>query len=170
MRTAVVVGNPTAGSRTLRVAVAVARSLRDPSGPGPDPLVIDLADHAAGLFDVDSPTIAALLDSVARCDVVVVASPTYKATYTGLLKAFLDRYPNDALAQCVCIPVMTGAAPIHALAPEVHLRPLLVELGASTPTRGLFVTEEQFEELDDVVDRWAVTARPRVDAALGRQH
>jgi len=165
MKIAVVVGNPKAGSRTLKVALAVGRRLQ---GGSPDPLVVDLADHASELFAADSPAIDGLLHSVASSDVVVVASPTYKATYTGLLKAFFDRYPNDGLARTVCIPVMTGAAPIHALAPEVHLRPLLVELGASTPTRGLFVTEQQFDELDGVVAAWAATARPRVDAALGR--
>ena len=88
----------------------MAQRLQGTSTTGPDPLVIDLADHASELFDVDSPTIKDLLDSVAQSDVVVVASPTYKATYTGLLKAFLDRYPNDALARTVCIPVMTGTA------------------------------------------------------------
>ena len=62
---------------------------------------------------------------------MVVASPTYKATYTGLLKSFLDRYGNNALAATTCVPLMTGAAPIHALAPEAYLRPLLVELGAA---------------------------------------
>ncbi len=166
MRIAVVVGNPKAGSRTLRVALAVAQRLRGMPAVGPDPLVIDLADHASELFDIDSSTIKGLLESVAKSDVVIVASPTYKATYTGLLKAFLDRYPNDALAETVCIPVMTGAAPIHALAPEVHLRPLLVELGASTPTRAVFVTEQQFDRLDAVIEAWAAAAQPRVDAAL----
>ena len=165
MKVAVVVGNPKAGSRTLRVAVAVARRL---AAGSPGPLVVDLADHASELFVADSPAIEELLRSVAASEVVVVASPTFKATYTGLLKAFLDRYPNDGLAGTVCIPVMTGAAPIHALAPEVHLRPVLVELGASTPTRGLFVTEQQFDDLDAVIEAWAATARPRLDAALGR--
>ena len=165
MKIAVVVGNPRAGSRTRTVAVAVARRLQ---GGSPDPLIIDLADHAAELFRADSPSVDELLRSVADSDVVVVASPTYKATYTGLLKAFLDRYPNDGLAGTVCIPVMTGAAPVHALAPEVHLRPLLVELGASTPTRGLFVTEQQFDDLDAVIGAWAAAARPRLDAALRR--
>ena len=168
MRIAVVVGNPKARSRTLRVAVAVAQRLRGTPAVGPEPLVIDLADHASELFDIDSSTIKGLLESVAKSDVVVVASPTYKATYTGLLKAFLDRYPNDALAQTVCIPVMTGAASIHALAPEVHLRPLLVELGASTPTRSVFVTEQQFDALDAVIEAWAAAAQPRVDATLRR--
>ena len=165
MKLAVLVGNPKAGSRTLKVALGVARALQ---GSSPDPLVIDLADHAAELFVADSPTIDELLNAVANSDVVVVASPTYKATFTGILKAFLDRYPNDGLARTICIPVMTGAAPIHALAPEVHLRPLLVELGTSTPTRGLYVTEEQFDELDRVVGAWAAAAQPRVEAALER--
>ncbi len=165
MKIAVVVGNPKAGSRTLTVARAVAQRL---GGSSSDLLVVDLADHAPELFVADSPALEALLHSVADSDVVVVASPTYKATYTGLLKAFLDRYPNEGLARTVCIPVMTGAAPIHALAPEVHLRPLLVELGASVPTRGLFVTEQQFDELDTVIGAWAATAAPRLDAALRR--
>ena len=66
---------------------------------------------------------------------------------------------------------MTGAAPIHALAPEVHLRPLLVELGSSAPTRGLYITEQQFEDLDHVIGSWAATARPLVDHALAlRSH
>ena len=61
---------------------------------------------------------------------------------------------------------MTGAAPIHALAPEVFLRPLLIELGASVPSRGLFVTEDRFECLDEVVADWALQARPVIDRAL----
>ncbi len=104
---------------------------------------LDLADVAPELFDPRSLTVSRLLDEVAASDLVVVASPTYKATFTGLLKAFLDRFGNNALAATVAVPVMTGAAPIHALAPEVFLRPLLIELGASVPSRGLFVTERQ---------------------------
>jgi FMN reductase len=166
MRTSIVVGNPKSGSRTLRVAIAVADAL-EVSGVNPGSRhTIDLADIASELFDFDSTTVKEKLEAVAGSDLVVVASPTYKATYTGLLKAFLDRYGNNALAHAVCIPVMTGAGPIHALAPEVHLRPLLVELGASTPTRGLFVTEDQFDDLDQVIAAWAATAGPLVERAL----
>jgi FMN reductase len=166
MKTSIVVGNPKSGSRTLGVAVAVADSLTGNNNAPGDRLIVDLADVAAELFDPESATVKEQLEEVASSDLVVVASPTYKATYTGLLKAFFDRYANDALARTVCVPVMTGAAPIHALAPEVHLRPLLVELGASTPTRGLYVTEQQFDVLDQVITAWAVSAHPRIDRAL----
>ena len=102
---------------------------------------------------------------MAGSDLVVVASPTYKATYTGLLKAFVDRYGNDGLAGTVAVPVMTGAGAGHALAVEVHLRPLLVELGP--PCRPAAVlTEDQLGDLDTVVGAWAQRARPLLGRAL----
>jgi FMN reductase len=162
---AVVVGNPKSGSRTLRVASAVADALERP-GDAAGRTTVDLAEVAPELFDPRSVTVSGLLDEVATSDLVVVASPTYKATFTGLLKAFLDRYGNNALAATVAVPVMTGGAPIHALAPEVFLRPVLIELGASVPSRGLFVTEDKFDDLDEVVSDWALHARPRLDRAL----
>jgi FMN reductase len=168
MKIAVVVGNPKADSRTLHVAVAVATFLANPapSDEQDEPLIVDLADVAPELFDFASTTIKELLAAVASSDLLIVASPTYKATYTGLLKVFLDRYGNDGLAGTVAVAVMTGAAPVHALAPEVHLRPLLVELGASIPARGLYVTEPQFDDLDTIIAAWAVKAKPLIDGAL----
>jgi FMN reductase len=162
---AVVVGNPKSDSRTLRVASAVADAL-ERSGTPAGRTTVDLADVAPELYDPQSLTVSGLLDEVAASDLVIVASPTYKATYTGLLKVFLDRYRNNSLAATVAVPVMTGAAAIHALAPEVFLRPLLIELGASVPSRGLFVTEDRFEDLDEVIAAWALRARPLIDRAL----
>jgi FMN reductase len=172
MSIAVVVGNPKTGSRTLRVAQAVADILvdrliaTDQLGDNTERFVVDLADVARELFDYPSQKIDDLLASVAASDLVIAASPTYKATYTGLLKVYFDRYGNNGLAGTVGVPVMTGAAPIHALAPELHLRPLLVELGATTPTRGLYVTESQFDDLDGVIGAWADAAAPLVGRAL----
>jgi FMN reductase len=168
MAIAVVVGNPKAGSRTLRVAVAVADVLGVRLGDTSEKLVVDLADVAPALFDFTATKINDLLDGVAASDLIIAASPTYKATYTGLLKAFFDRYGNNALSATVAVPLMTGAAPIHALAPEIHLRPLLIELGASTPSRGLYVTEDQFDDLDRVIGAWADTAVALLDRALAR--
>ena len=163
---AVVTGNPKPASRTHTVALAVADTLAKELGGADNHLVIDLAEHASRLFDWSDPELSSLTAEVAAADILIVASPTYKATYTGLLKSFFDRYGNDALSKTTCVPVMTGAAPIHALAPEVHLRPLLVELGASTPTRGLYVTEQQFDDLDAVIGKWAEAASPLIARAL----
>jgi FMN reductase len=168
---AIVVGNPKARSRTLTVAEEVMLQLGDCLGPGsPEPLTVDLADHTAGIFDWGSATLQALTAEVARCRLLVVASPTYKATYTGLLKSFLDRYGSDGLRGVVAVPVMVGAAPVHYLAPEVYLRPLLVELGATVPSRALYVLEPDIAgRLPEVVAQWAATARPLLSAALARE-
>jgi FMN reductase len=154
MRTVVVVGNPKPKSRTLECGILVARKL---SGAEPD-AVIDVIDLGAGLLEAGNPAVAAALETLQHADVAIVASPTYKAAYTGLLKLFLDLLPQDALANVTAFPVMLGAAPAHALAPEVFLKPVLVELGATCPSPGLFLIDKTFAD-DPRLDAWIERAK-----------
>ncbi len=145
----IVVGNPKPHSRTRKVAeLLVAKIL--PSDDV-DLQVIDLADYVQEIFAWPSETMSTLNDRVAGSDLVVFASPTYKATYTGLLKAFLDRYPANGLSGVVAIPVHTGADFTHAMGPTFTLSPLLSELGAIVPGRGFYVALSELDHLDDVV-------------------
>jgi FMN reductase len=152
----VVVGNPRPGSRTLGVARAVAERVAT-AYPDAPITVIDLAERGPRLLVPDDEQVAADLALLLAADVLVIASPTYKATYTGLLKVFLDRVAGGALCGTPAVPVMTGGAPNHSLAADVHLRPLLLELGASCPTPALYVVEAQLPDLDAVVDAWWAT-------------
>ena len=163
---AVVTGNPKPKSRTHSVALAVADAIAAELETQSTRLEIDLTDHAAALFDWSDPALTALTEQVANADVAIFASPTYKASYTGMLKAFLDRYGSNGLAGVTAVPVMTGGWPGHLLAVEVHLRPVLVELGATVPARGLYVTEPEFAELDAVVAKWFDTAAPLITRSL----
>ena len=130
MRVSGVVGNPKPRARTLKVATTLLERLLEPGSYALT--VIDLADHEREIFAWPSETMSALNAGVAESDLVVFASPTYKATYTGLLKAFLDRYPANGLAGVVAIPVLTGADATHSMGPTHNLAPLLAELGAVT--------------------------------------
>ena len=159
-RVAVVVGNPKPGSRTLAAALHVAREL---SGAEPD-LVVDLADLGAALLDWQDPGVADLVARVGEADLVVVASPTYKATYTGLLKLFLDRFATDGL-RGVAVPLMLGAGPAHALAPELTLRPVLTEIGGLVPTKGLYVVDAAYDD-PTAYAHWLDRARPAITAIL----
>lgn len=164
----VVVGNPKARSRTLTVAEAVASAAAGASGlDAADRTTVDLADLGPHLFDWSSVDVRAAVDAVRSCTLAVVASPTFKASYTGLLKSFLDWFSTTDLDRVTVVPVMVGAGPQHALAVEVQLRPVLVELGATMPTRGLYVTEDQLDTLDDVIKGWLLEAGPRLHAAVG---
>jgi FMN reductase len=152
VRISVVVGNPRASSRTLDVATRLGRLLvRD---NGELEAVIDLAEHAERVFDPANPIVVGLLERVAHSDIAVIASPTYKAAYTGLLKAFLDLYPDNGLRDVVAVPVMTAGSPLHGLAVETQLRPVLVELGAIVPTRGLCAVMSRYDEIDTVLAEW----------------
>jgi FMN reductase len=187
MRIAVVTGNPKPASRTHGVALAVADTLSatllsparsapmvpsdaappHPASPVvPGPLVVDLAEYATALFDSSAAELSRLIADVAASNVAIFASPTYKAAYTGMLKAFLDRYRGNGLAGTVAVPVMTGGWPGHLLAVEVHLRPVLVELGAIVPARGLYVTEPDISAPGAVIAKWAETAVPLIRRAL----
>lgn len=129
---------------------------------GDDRLTVDLADYGPQLFDWSSTQVKETVEEIRACSLVIVASPTYKASYTGLLKSFLDWFSTTDLLGVTVVPVMTGAGAHHALAVEVHLRPVLVELGATLPTRGLYVTESELAAADDVIIEWLLAAGPQL--------
>ncbi len=162
------VGNPRPGSRTLGAAAALARTLADHLGAGSAPAVVDLAAHAPALHVQPRPDdLAAALSAVASADVLVVATPVYKASFTGLLKSFLDLYGSDALTGVVAVPLVVSATPAHALVGEVDLRPVLVELGATVPTRTLSVLDADLADLDPAVARWWERAERPLRRAVG---
>lgn len=149
LRVSIIVGNPKPRSRTLKVAETLVEKLL--ASGSYEVETIDLADYTDEIFAWPSERMAALNASVAASDVAVFASPTYKATYTGLLKAFLDRYPANGLAGVTAIPVLTGADLSHSMGPTVNLAPLLVELGATVPGRGFYFVAGQMDHLDEIV-------------------
>ena len=159
MSVGIVVGNPKPASRTYHAARHVAREL---TGSEPD-LALDLVDLGTALLSWEDQRVLDAVAAVAELDLLVVASPTYKATYTGLLKLFLDHVDGGALGSVTAIPLMLGGSLAHALAPEVHLKPVLAELGASTPTKALYLLDREWET-SPTLEAWLPSAR----RALGR--
>jgi FMN reductase len=66
---------------------------------------------------------------VLEADAVVVGTPVYKASFSGVLKAFLDLLPQDGLAGKLVLPVATGGSQSHMLALDYALRPVLASMG-----------------------------------------
>jgi len=159
----VIVGNPKPASRTLEAATYVAREL---GGAEPD-LVVDLATLGPAVLDWADPQVGDLVNQVGLADLVVVASPTYKGTYAGLLKLFLDRFAGGTGLRGLAVPLLLGAGPTHALAPELSLRPVITEIGGTVPGRGLYVLDTQYDDPAAYAD-WLNATKPYVDAWLGR--
>jgi FMN reductase len=158
---AVVVGNPKPASRTRAAAEMVAERLTD----APPATVVELAELGPALLGWGDPAVEAAKRAVHGADLVVFASPTYKATYTGLLKLFLDQFAAGELHGTTAIALMLGGAPHHALAGELTLKPVLSEIGCSCPTPALFLLDSQWEASSEL-DVWL--ARAREVMRLGR--
>jgi FMN reductase len=153
VRIVTVTGNPRPESRTHSLARTLAAELAHVL----DATVgeVDLAALGSGVLDQADPGAAAAVAQVLEADVLIVASPTYKATYSGLLKGFLDRFGAGSLAGKTAVPVLLGGAPNHQLAVDVHFAPLLLELGAAVPVRGLFVLESDLDGFASFAAKWA---------------
>lgn len=158
----VVVGNPKPMSRTRAAAELIAEKL---TGAAPD-AVVDVVDLGAGLLGWGDQAVADAKKTVLEADVVIVASPTYKATYTGLLKLFLDQFGQGELDGTTTFAVMLGAGPQHALAPELTLRPVLTEIGASCPAPSLYLIDSGYETAPEL-DAWVEIARRYVTGPDG---
>lgn len=156
-------GNPKVGSKTQGIADALVDGLTAHLQDVASDVVripVELGALGPRLLQWQDPEVAERIETVRRANLLVVATPTYKATYTGLLKTFLDQFPPGGLANVLTIPLMVGAAPHHALAVEVHLRPLLVELGACCPWRGLYVLESVWDQGAFHPAEWLQSAAP----------
>jgi FMN reductase len=162
MSTTVIVGNPKPRSRTFAAANLLAERL---TGATPDQQ-LDLTDFGAGLLDWGDAAVNEAIAAVQSSDLIIVASPTYKATYTGLLKLFLDRIAGGALAGVTAVPLMLGGHWRHSLAADLLLKPVLVELGATCPTRGLFLLDSDYATSNEL-ERWLEQSLPQIKASLG---
>jgi FMN reductase len=150
----ILVGNPKPQSRTLQAAVLVAKRLTD-SEPQ---LITDAVDLGSGLLEFGNARVVESIGAIQQLDVLIVASPTYKASYTGVLKLYLDQIPPNGLSDIVGLPLMLGAGPSHGLAPELLLKPVLVELGAICPLPGLYLLDSTFTT-DPKLDEWVAKAK-----------
>lgn len=91
----------------------------------------------------DNPKVLDLLAQVANADGLVIATPVYKASFSGALKTVLDLLPERALAHKVVLPMATGGSIAHMLAVDYALKPVLSALKAQELLHGIFAEDSQ---------------------------
>lgn len=159
MKAIAVIGNPKPASRTrdaaLRLLVALGFD---------EPDVVEVAALGPGVLGWGDPAVLEARRRVKEAQVAVFASPTFKGTYTGLLKTFIDQFETGTgLQGVVAIPLMLGAGPAHALAPELLLKPVLTEIGAICPTPAVYQLDSAYAE-DPAVAAWVGRWKPVIVA------
>jgi FMN reductase len=168
-------GSPSANSRTAGITQYVGAQLARHDVAVDSLQVRDLPAEDLLWARADSPAIQRALVQVARASAIVVASPVYKASYSGILKAFLDLLPQAGLAGKVALPILMGGTQSHWLALDYALKPLLSVLGVTHSVGGLFILDSQIERradgsigldsaltarLDGVIAELAASVRP----------
>ncbi|MEO5743339.1 MAG: CE1759 family FMN reductase [Terracoccus sp.] len=141
-----------------RLTEAVVRALRDTTNTGrsPDEVVVevvevrdvahDLTNHV--LTGFASPELQVRLDAITEADAVIVVTPIYAASFSGLFKMLIDVLPTDALRDTPVLLGATGGTARHSLAIEHALRPLFAHLGALVAPVGVFAASDDWGSAD----------------------
>ncbi|MBV6811079.1 FMN reductase [Xanthomonas campestris pv. pennamericanum] len=127
-----------------------------------------LAPHFAGaLWRTQVPdTVEQALCLVEQADVLVVATPVYRGSFTGLFKHFFDFIDQDALIDTPVLLAATGGSDRHALVIDHQLRPLFSFFQARTLPLGVYATDRDFLDYRVHNDALAERAKLAVQRAL----
>jgi FMN reductase len=170
-------------TRTLKV-VAVSGSLNHPSKT--TVLVEEIVDALAKALPVEShlitltdlgpslagaltrsqlpPEAEAELQRIESADVLVVASPVYRASFTGLFKHLFDFIDQYALVDTPVLLAASGGSERHALIIEHQFRPLFAFFQALTLPVGIYAHDSDFTDYKLTNE----TLRARIDKAVAK--
>ena len=136
-------GSPSADSRSTALLRHVLSRL-DPLVARSEIVLRDLPAIALVRAEFDDPAIRRAREQVAAARFVVIATPIYKASFSGLLKTFLDLLPQDALRGKTVLALGTGGSAAHLLALDYALKPVLAALGARHILDSIYAVDAQF--------------------------
>jgi len=143
MTVLLIAGSPTRHSRSAALLQTVGTRLKFRGAQVQSLSVRDLPAQALLLADFNHPAMTQVQAQVARARVIVIATPVYKAAYSGVLKVLLDILPQSAFKGKTILPLATGGSPHHMLALDYALRPVLQSLGAHHILPGVYATDAQ---------------------------
>ncbi|QRG66741.1 NADPH-dependent FMN reductase [Brevibacillus choshinensis] len=148
-RIVIVSGSPYQGSRLDSVLAHTERLLQEEGHQTGRIHVRDLPAEDLLHVRFDSPAIVQANERIAEADAVVIATPIYKAAYSGVLKAFLDLLPQKGLDGKLILPVAIGGTIAHLLAIDYALKPVLSALGARHVLAGAFILDSLVKKKED---------------------
>ena len=160
-------GSPSANSRSSAV-LAWTRLLLEQEGFGTGAIEVrDLPAEALLHAQFSDPAIQTGVLQLSAANAVILATPVYKASYTGILKAFLDLLPQDIFTGKVVFPIATGGSLAHLLMLDYALHPVLSALGARHVLRGVYLPDSQILRSEGGAIQLAEEAEERLRGALG---
>lgn len=169
MKKAVIIyGAPAKQSRVKGVTDAVEAELRTAGFQVEIVYPQDLPAEQLLYADFGNRDIQEAVQLIAQADAVVVATPIYKASFSGFLKVFLDMLPQRGLEDKVVLPVAVGGTLAHMLVLDYAIRPVAAALAGSHTLQGVFALDQWIEKRDDGGYTLTAELRERVRASVGQ--
>ena len=166
MSVLLIAGSPSERSRTAALLEGAGTRLESRGVRVERLRVRELSPQALLLADFGHPHIQEAQRRVAEARVLVIATPVYKAAYSGILKVLLDVLPQTAFKGKTVLPLATGGSPHHMLALDYALRPVLQSLGAKDILPGIYATDAQVTLLPEGGHRIDDDIGQRLDEAV----
>lgn len=150
--TAITAGLSTPSS-TRQIAEQIAQATSErltEGGRETDISVIELRDLAADLASAMTsgglltPQLQLAIERVTQSDGLILVTPVFKASYSGLFKMFFDALDAQAIVGTPTVIAATAGSPRHSLVLDYSLRPLLSYLRATIMPTGIFAATEDF--------------------------
>lgn len=161
-----ITGSPSHPSRTYGLVEYATQVLQQQEVQTDIISVRDLPAEDLIFGRYDSSALEPAKALIERADALIIATPIYKAAYTGLLKSFLDLLPQKALSGKVILPIATGGTIAHLLAVEYALKPVLSELGARYILSTIYAIDKQIQQTEGENLHLDEELEPRVREAL----
>ncbi|HQQ71598.1 MAG TPA: NADPH-dependent FMN reductase [Alicycliphilus sp.] len=166
MSALLIAGSPSPRSRSAALLDAVGLRLARRGALAEHLHIRDLNPQALLLADAGHRSVAQAVQRVLDARVLVIATPVYKAAYSGVLKVFLDLLPQTALKGKTVLPLATGGSPHHMLALDYALRPVLQSLAAGHILPGIYATDAQVVLTPEGAHDLAGDVAGRIDDAV----
>lgn len=110
--------------------------------------VYNLPAQALITADFSNEVIKAANQLIEYAAGVIILTPIYKASYSGILKTFLDLIPQKGFENKVILPITVGGSSYHLLAIEYALKPVLSALGATTILQGVYIIDKSIKRTE----------------------
>jgi FMN reductase len=141
-------GSPANPSKTV-VALELALKAAGACGSDVETELVNIRDYDVQFCDGRDPSkyegdTRLLIDKIIQCDGILIGTPMYRGTYTGILKNMFDLIPNDALHGKPAGLVATGGSDHHFLAIEHELKPILGFFFAHAIPGGVYVNNSHY--------------------------
>ncbi len=113
--------------------------------------LLHLGDHRISFADGRplpdfSDDTEAVVEQVMAADMYIIATPIFRASFTGALKNLLDLVPVEGLMGKACGLLAMGATDHHYLTVDTQLRPVLAWFGAHLVPGAVYLQSRHFQD------------------------